>query len=98
LGDVEAGTAVLARPGVGQPALLPERLLPHDVVVAIVVPAGEGLLARRGRQRGAGEGTHLVGERLVLGLQRKVHDVPPSAPSGGARRRRGVIVPAPSWR
>src|SRR5262249_18805692 len=66
----------LLRPGVGQPALLPQRLLPHDMVGAVVVLAGEGLLPGCGRQVRTRESADFVGERLMLGLEVKIHESP----------------------
>jgi hypothetical protein len=48
----EAGTAVLLRPRIDQPALLPERLLPTHIVVADQVLAVLHLVAHVGRQIG----------------------------------------------
>ena len=88
LRDVPARAAVLPGPGVGEPALAVERLLPLDVVVLVVVLAGEGLGLRGGRQIGAREGADFVGECLVLGFQVQVHasSVVPTGARSAERR------------
>jgi len=61
-GRREAWTAMLLGPGVDQPALLPERLLPAHIVVAAEMLGVLHLVADIGRQVGAHESPHLVGE------------------------------------
>src|SRR5581483_5395116 len=69
----EAGTAVLLGPGVNEPALLPERLLPAHVVVAAQMLAVLHLVADVGRQIGLHEGAYLVGEFLLFGRESEIH-------------------------
>jgi hypothetical protein len=73
LGRREARAAVFLGPGVDQPALFPERLLPAHVVVAAEVLAVLHLVAHIGRQIGFHESPHLGGELLLFRGECEIH-------------------------
>jgi hypothetical protein len=68
---------MLLGPSVDQPALLPQRLLPAHVVVAAKMLGVLHLVADIGRQVGAHEGPHLVGEFAFFRRESEVHGTLP---------------------